>query len=282
MAERANQSPHHPDVAAKLDQLFPGGTGFFLAYDQGFEHGPKDFHGDNADPDYILQIAANGHYQGVVLHHGTADKYYPPYQSKVPLLLKLNGKTSLHNDEPLSLAVASVADAVELGAAAVGYTVYVGSEHEPQMLAEFGRIIHDAHAAGLPVFGWMYPRGAAVANPTDPETIAYAARVGLEVGADVVKTYYPGSPEKLAEVVTLAGRTKVVIAGGTRQDPAAFLEQAKLILDAGAAGVAVGRNVWQSDDPDAVSRQLAALRGPALPGPVPADSDQPGGEQPAA
>lgn len=249
----------HPGVAEKLEQLFPGGRGIFLAYDQGFEHGPKDFHGPNVNPDYILKIAANGHYQGVVLHHGPADKYYAPYREQVPLLLKLNGKTSLHNDEPLSLAVASVADAVELGASAVGYTVYVGSEHEPEMLAEFGRIIHDAHAAGLPVFGWMYPRGASIADPTDPDTIAYAARVGLEVGADVVKTYYPGSPAKLSEVVKLAGRTKVVIAGGTRQDPAAFIGQAKLILDAGAAGVAVGRNVWQADDPNAISAQLAKL-----------------------
>lgn len=243
-------------VSAQLAKLFPAGRGLFLAYDQGLEHGPSDFHGENADPEYILKIAANDHYDGVILHKGVAEKYYGPFRKRVPLLLKLNGKTSLHNDEPLSLAVASVEEAVELGAVAVGYTVYVGSEHEPQMLAEFGKIVHDAHGAGLPVFGWMYPRGKEIADPHDPDTIEYAARVGLEVGADVVKIYYPHDPAHVAAAVAVAGRAKVVIAGGAKEGTADFLKQAGQIIAAGAAGLAVGRNIWQSGDPDGLSLQL--------------------------
>lgn len=243
------------DVAQALDALFPGGRGMFLAYDQGLEHGPKDFHGENEDPAYILKIAQEGKFDAVIFHRGIAEKYYDQ-AATVPLILKLNGKTSLHDDEPLSLAVASIADAKAMGAAAVGYTVYVGSEHEPEMLAEFGKLAREAHDAGLPVFAWMYPRGKSVADPHDPDTIAYAARVGLEVGADVVKIYYPGSADKLKEIVALDGRTKVVVAGGVQAEPDAFLAIAGEIVAAGAAGLAVGRNIWQAADPVVVAGQL--------------------------
>lgn len=243
-------------VQDALANLFPDGRGMFLAYDQGLEHGPSDFHGENADPAFILKTAEAGPFDGVVFHRGPAEQYYVGSDSPVPLILKLNGKSSLHHEEPKSLAIASIEDAVEFGARAVGYTVYVGSEHEAEMLAEFGRLAHDAHQAGLPIFAWMYPRGKSVKNPTDPDTIAYAARIGLEIGADVVKTYYPGSAEKVAELAALDGRTKVVIAGGVRAEPDQFLDQAKQIVEAGAAGLAVGRNVWQADDPARIATDL--------------------------
>ena len=242
------------DKAARLAKLFPNGRGLFLAYDQGFEHGPDDFSGENADPAFIMKLADSGHFNGVICHRGIAEEYAP--ERTVPLVLKLNGKTSLPEGDPVSKAVATVADAVKLGADAVGYTVYVGSRHEAEMLTEFGKILDEAHAAGLPVFGWMYPRGESVPDSHDPKAIAYAARVGLELGADVLKLYYPGSEDGVAELVKLAGRSKVVIAGGTKADPAEFAAQIKAVLAAGAAGLAVGRNVWQADDPEVVARQL--------------------------
>ena len=246
-------------VQVALAKLFPDGRGVFLAYDQGLEHGPKDFHGENADPGFILKTAEAGPFDGVVFHRGVAEQYYVGSDCPVPLILKLNGKSSLHNEEPRSLAIASIEDAVEFGASAVGYTIYVGSEHEAEMLQEFGRLAHQAHQAGLPVFAWMYPRGKSVTNPTDPDTIAYAARIGLEVGADVVKTYYPGSAEQVAELAALDGKTKVVIAGGVKSDPEIFLKQAQQIVDAGAAGLAVGRNVWQADDPADLATKLCGV-----------------------
>jgi fructose-bisphosphate aldolase, class I len=238
----------------RLAKLFPDGKGLFLAYDQGLEHGPTDFSGENADPAYILKLAGTGHFDGFICHRGIAEQY--AVDRKVPLILKLNGKTSLTEGEPVSKAVTTVEDAVKLGADAVGYTVYVGSAHEAEMLTEFGKILDEAHAAGLPVFGWMYPRGGKVKDPKDPDTIAYAARVGLELGADAVKIYYPGSPEKLAEIVKLAGKSKVVVAGGLRTDPDSFSKQVQQIMAAGAAGVAVGRNVWQADDPEAIAAKI--------------------------
>lgn len=244
----------NPQVAERLEKLFPNGRGLFLAYDQGFEHGPTDFSGENADPAYILNLADSGRFDGFICHRGIAEEYAA--ERKVPLILKLNGKTSLVEGEPVSKAVATVADAVKLGAEAVGYTVYVGSAHESEMLAEFGTILDEAHAAGLPVFGWMYPRGGSVKDPHDPKAIAYAARVGLEMGADVLKLYYPGDEAHVQELVKLAGRSKVVIAGGTKENPAEFALQIKSVLAAGAAGLAVGRNVWQAEDPATVVREL--------------------------
>jgi class I fructose-bisphosphate aldolase len=242
-----------------LAEFFPDGKGLFLAYDQGFEHGPSDFSGENADPAFILKIAASGNYDAFICHKGIAEKYYQEYRDKVPLILKLNGKTSLHSDDPVSMAVASVEEAIELGATAVGYTVYVGSQHEAEMLTQFGELVHQAHEAALPVFAWMYPRGKEVPDPHDPGVIAYATRVGLEMGADVVKTYYPGSSDQLKKVVKVAGKVKVVIAGGSRQQEQSYLDEVRSILGAGAAGIAVGRNVWQADDPIKVSEDIRSV-----------------------
>lgn len=238
----------------RLSKLFPDGKGLFLAYDQGLEHGPSDFDGDNADPAKILEIASSGHFDGFICHRGIAEEYAG--DRKTPLILKLNGKTSLVDGEPVSKAITTIGDAVKLGADAVGYTVYVGSAHESEMLTEFGKILDEAHAAELPVFGWMYPRGGKVKDPNDPEAIAYATRVGLELGADAIKAYYPGSPNQVAELVKLAGRSKVVIAGGLKQSADEFTTQVAGIISAGAAGVAVGRNVWQDVDPLAVAKAI--------------------------
>ena len=104
-----------------------------LAYDQGLEHGPTDFNDKNIDPSYIIEIANKGKFNGLVLQKGIAEKYY---RGKVPLILKLNGKTNLLKGEPIAKQLCSVKEAIELGAKAVGYTIYVGSIHEPEMFKE--------------------------------------------------------------------------------------------------------------------------------------------------
>lgn len=143
-----------------------------------------------------------------------AEKYYKPYKNKIPLILKLNGRTKLVGGDPISSQICSVKEAIELGAKAVGYTVYIGSEYEAEMLKEFGRIEEEAHKADLPIVGWMYPRGKAIADETSSEITAYAARVGLEIGADIIKIKYCGSKECFQKAVEAAGKTKVVLSGG--------------------------------------------------------------------
>jgi class I fructose-bisphosphate aldolase len=102
----------------------------------------------------------------------------------------------------------------------------------------------------------MYPRGKAVADPNDNDVTAYAARVGMELGADIVKVHYTGSTEKFQWVVRSAGQTKVLSSGGERSTDTETLRVAKEVMSTGAAGMAIGRNIWESDDPDVVSQKL--------------------------
>ncbi len=230
-----------------------------LAYDQGFEHGPVDFNEKNIDPTYVMNIAKNGYFTGVIFQEGVAAKYYEK-DSGVPLILKLNGKTSFQKDEPLSLQLCTVDRAIELGAVGVGYTVFVGSEHEEEMMREFSRIEDEAHAKGLIVIAWMYPRGKKVeGKEKEKDIVAYAARLGMELNADMVKVPYTGDRESFGWVVKSAGKTGVLMSGGNKTDWLSLEAEVRGVMDAGARGIAVGRNVWQDDDPGEVSRKLAEI-----------------------
>ena len=243
-----------------LGRITRNGKALFLAYDQGFEHGPTDFNEKNVDPKKVLEIADSGFFTGVILQKGIAEKYYVGRGYKVPLILKLNGKTNLVKDvDPYSPQVCSVAEALDYGAAAVGYTIYIGSEFESKMTSEFGAIEQEAEKAGLPVIAWMYPRGRNVPDENDPKTVAYAARVGLELGADIVKIRYTGDPVSFRWVVRSAGEAKVVMMGGAKEEENSFLDRVKTVMEAGAIGVAVGRNVWQSEKPLEITKRIADI-----------------------
>jgi class I fructose-bisphosphate aldolase len=244
-------------MSITMDSFMTNGRSLLLAYDQGLEHGPSDFNQVNCNPDFIIELASKGKFNGVVLQKGVAEKYY---DGKVPLILKVNGKANLFKGEPVSRQICSVEEAVSMGAKAVGYTIYLGSEHEPVMLQEFGRLHEQAHDAGLPVIAWIYPRGASVKDDTSKEIVAYAARAGLEIGADAVKIKYTGSADTFRWAVKNAGKVKVYMSGGpkapTEDD---FLKQVQGAIEAGAVGLAVGRNVWQSDDPLRTAEKLRQI-----------------------
>lgn len=235
------------------------GKVMLLAYDQGFEHGPVDFNEKSVDPTNIMNIAMNGYYTGVVFQEGVAARYYNR-ESGVPLIVKLNGKTSFQKEEPLSLQLCTVEKAAELGAIGVGYTIYVGSEHEEQMLVEFSRIEDEAHARGMIVIGWMYPRGKKVeGRENDKDVVAYAARLGLELNADYVKVPYTGDVESFKWVVRAAGKTGVLAQGGKKVDWENLEAEIGGVMEAGAKGIAIGRNVWQDVDPNSISKKLSEI-----------------------
>jgi class I fructose-bisphosphate aldolase len=127
------------------------------------------------------------------------------------------------------------------------------------MFREYELIEKEAHAKGIPVLTWIYPRGKDVKKDTSREMMAYAARVGLELGADIVKMKYGGKIDDLKWAVKSAGRTKIVISGGTKKNEKEFLKQVKEIIDAGAVGLAIGRNIWQSKDPLAMARKIQKI-----------------------
>lgn len=226
------------------------GKTVILAYDHGLEHGPSEFNDVSVDPEYIFKIALEGKVTAIAVQKGIAEKYYQGSYKKIPLIVKLNGKARIRQGEPFSPLVCSVEEAVELEAAAVGYTIYLGSERDSEMFETFGRIEDEAHDRELPVIAWVYSRGKAVLNDTSPEITAYAARIALELGADLAKIKYCGTQECFSWAVKSAGRCKVVLSGGPKTETLEeFLETVKSVMSAGAAGVAVGRNVWQSENP---------------------------------
>lgn len=239
--------------------LGSNGKSLILAYDQGLEHGPStDFNDRNVDPGYIVEIASKGGFNALVLQKGIAEKYY---DGGTPLILKVNGKSGLVKGEPISKQNCSVEYAAgSLGARAIGYTIYLGSAHEAEMFAEFGRIQEQAHERGLPAIAWVYPRGSAIANDTAKEIVAYAARSGMELGADAVKIKYTGDSESFAWAVRSAGRSKVYMSGGPKAPTdEAFLSQVGGAIAAGATGLAVGRNVWQNEDPMVITGSLKKI-----------------------
>jgi len=241
----------------KFNKLLKKGKTLLLAYDQGLEHGPIDFNDLNVDPIYIIEIAKKGKYNGIVFQKGIAEKYNSEIKkSKVPLIVKLNGKTSLVKGDPVSRQLCTVKEAIKLGAVAVGYTIYIGSCHESIMMQEFEQIQREAHKNGLLVITWIYPKGKSVRGKSKAKLMAYAARIGLEIGADIIKLQYNGNPKDLKWAVESAGKAKVVVAGGVKRDEKKLLVQVKEIVNAGCAGLAIGRNVWQSKDPLAITNKM--------------------------
>ena len=240
----------------KLDSILTNGKSMILACDQGFEHGPADFNETNIDPEYIMELALEGGYNAIAVQAGIAEKFYGLHYKDVPLLVKLNAKANLATKDPWSRQHTSVDYAIKLGASAVGYTLYHGSKYENEQFVELGRIIEQAHTQGVPVVVWNYPRGSLIKDELGTDEIAYGARIASELGADMIKLKYNGDKEGFKWILKCAGRSKVVISGGKRDDNRHFLGKVWDAMDAGANGIAVGRNAWQHEKPFAITRAM--------------------------
>jgi len=243
------------------------GTLIVLPLDQGLEHGPTDFfpHPPALDTDYQFRLAVEGSYSAIALGVGLAEKYMKEYCGRVPLILKLNGKTNIPEDaEAVSPAFASVEDAVRLGADAVGFTMYVGTPRQDVEIREYQRVRQDCERLGMPLVMWAYPRGRAIEAKGGKGSLFaqdYAARVAEEMGADVVKLHEPAAdsdrtpepyrslredgPARVRRVVRSAGRVLVLFSGGEKDDrDERVIDKVRLYMEAGATGVMFGRNMW--------------------------------------
>ena len=232
-----------------------------LAYDHGLEHGPTDFDPvpETMDPGTVFDIATHDAVTALAVQKGVAEAFYPSYEDDVNLLAKVNGTSNLWMGEYDTALNWSVDYAAEMGADGIGFTLYGGSNHEIDMAEEFRDVQEDARAHDLPVVMWSYPRGQGLKNDTKDEVIAYASRLALELGADVAKVKYPGRREGMEWAIDAAGPTKVVMSGGSKTSERSFLESVKSVLDAGGAGLAVGRNVWQRENASEMLDALGAL-----------------------
>lgn len=257
------------------------GTALFLPYDQGFEHGPRDFFANpkSSDPKYIIRLALEGGFNGIAIQIGLAEKFYWEFAGELPLILKLNGKTDIPSDaRALSPLHASVEDAVRLGADAVGYTLYVGSPSQEADFAQYREVRSQAEKFGVPLIVWSYPRGEAIeAKGGNSSFYAtdYAARVASELGADIVKVNFPHpdlrtnvkkeydsdftSQQAIDAVVRSANRTLVLVSGGEKSGDEAMFEKARESMEAGATGLIFGRNIWQREH-DASLKFVDSLR----------------------
>jgi len=242
-----------------------------FAGDQKVEHLNDDFsgsgiHPDDEDPEHLFRIAAQAEIGVFATQMGLISRYGMDY-SEVPYLVKLNSKTNLvktNQSDPFSNQWLEVQDVVNLrdrsglDIPAVGYTIYLGSDFEAQMLRQAARTIRDAHLNGLLTVLWIYPRGKAVTDEKDPHLIAGATGVAACLGSDFVKVNYPKKdgfePKELfKEAVKAAGRTRVVCAGGSIVDPKVFLQRLHdQIFVSGASGNATGRNIHQKSLKEAV------------------------------
>ncbi|MBS7611676.1 2-amino-3,7-dideoxy-D-threo-hept-6-ulosonate synthase [Candidatus Bathyarchaeota archaeon] len=204
----------------------------------------------------IVEKLKRGGADAVLVHKGWARLIDTRGMS---LILHISASTKLGPDPDWKVTVTSVEEAVALGADGVSIHVNIGCEREPEMLGLLGVVAESCEDWGMPLLVMAYPRGPKIANQHDPELVSHAARVAAELGADVVKTNYTGSVESFKRVVESCP-IPVVIAGGPKvSSDREMLEMVKKSVDSGGAGVSIGRNVFQHEKPDLMTRAIVSI-----------------------
>ena len=277
----------NPGVRANLARMMNhgalAGTGkmVILPVDQGFEHGPARSFAPNPlgyDPDYHVQLAVDSGCNAYAAPLGFLEAVADRYAGQIPLILKLNNSDTLAKvDQPCSAVTGSVKDALRLGCAAIGYTIYPGSGQRNRMYEDLRQLILEAKDVGLPTILWAYPRGAGLSKEgeTAVDVAAYAAQIAAQLGAHVIKIKPPKDHIEQAEAKkvfekyniptkTLADRTRhcvqsafngkriVIFSGGEAKDTPAVLEEVKGLAEGGAFGSIMGRNAFQRPRAEAI------------------------------
>jgi len=206
-----------------------------------------------------VQAVVEGGANAVLMHKGVPRCCHRSQGNDVGLIVHLSASTTLSPLPNAKTLVCSVEEAIRLGADAVSVHVNLGDESEAKMLEEFGRVTESAQSWGMPVLAMVYARGPKVINEYDADIVAHCARVGVELGADVVKVPYTGDVESFSRVID-ACCVPVVIAGGPKLDSTRdFLVMVHDSIQAGGAGLSVGRNIFQHKRPDLLTRALAKV-----------------------
>ncbi len=278
----------NPGVLSNLARIMNhgrlAGTGKFviLPVDQGFEHGPARSFAVNPpayDPRYHFQLAIDAGCNAYAAPLGFLEAGAAEYAGELPLILKLNNHDVLHDEkDPLPSVTGSVRDALRLGAAAVGFTIYPGSSQAQAMYQQIREIGAEAKAHGLAVVVWSYPRGSTISKQgeTALDVVAYAAQIAAQLGAHVIKVKPPTShieqPEakkaydnnrvpleplsaRIRHVVQSAfdGRRIVIFSGGPKEGDDQLLGEVREIHAGGGFGSIIGRNSFQRPKPDALA-----------------------------
>lgn len=212
-----------------------------------------------------VNLVASGGANAVLLHAGGSLLGKRGYGKDIGLIIHLSASTTLGPDPNHKVLVSSVERAIKYGADAVSVHVNLGADDESEMLCDLGQVAMDCESWGMPLVAMVYTRGPKIEDEFDVKVVKHAARVAAEVGADVVKVNYTGSPDTFREVVEgcggdRPGGIKVVIAGGQKLDSDRdVLEMVKGAMDAGGSGVSIGRNAFQHARPDKIVAAIAAI-----------------------
>ncbi len=211
------------------------------------------------DMKQAIQKVAEGGANAIVEHKGMVGEGHRGKGKDIGLIIHLSASTSLSLYPNAKTLVCSVEEAVKLGADAVSIHVNLGNGKEKEMLNDFGKVSYEARTWGMPLLAMIYPRGENIKDEFDVNVIKHAARLGNEMGADIIKVSYTGSAETFNEVVSGCS-VPVVIAGGAKMDSEKeILEMVKGSIEAGGAGVSIGRNVFQYKDPKVMVRAISCI-----------------------
>ncbi|WP_299523524.1 2-amino-3,7-dideoxy-D-threo-hept-6-ulosonate synthase [uncultured Methanobrevibacter sp.] len=242
----------------RLERIINRHTGrtVIAPMDHGVSDGPMK---GIIDIDKTVESISQGGADAILMHKGIVEQGHRGYGKDIGLIVHLSASTSLAPNPNNKVIVTSVEKAIQLGADAVSVHVNLGSETESDMLQELGEISETCSYWGIPLLAMMYPRGQKVENEHDVELVKHAARVGSELGVDIVKTNYTGDPDSFKEVVEGA-LVPVVIAGGPKVDTdEELLQMVKDSIEVGGAGVAFGRNLFQAENPGKITKAISEV-----------------------
>ncbi|MGM0447448.1 MAG: 2-amino-3,7-dideoxy-D-threo-hept-6-ulosonate synthase [Methanobacteriota archaeon] len=240
-------------LSARLDRISTNDRYLIVPMDHGITMGAVE---GLVDIESTIDGVTAGGADAVLTQRGVAPRVHPN-KNGAGYIVHLNGSTTIGPDESDKRVTGTAEDAVRAGADAVSFHINVGSDHEPDQIEELAELTADAERLGLPVLAMAYARGPGV-DESDPEALGHAVRLAEELGADVVKTGYSGDGDSFARV-TESTRLPVVIAGGSKGTDRETVEMVRGAMNGDAAGVSMGRSIFQHDDPEGIARAVSAV-----------------------
>ncbi|MES3517777.1 MAG: 2-amino-3,7-dideoxy-D-threo-hept-6-ulosonate synthase [Natronomonas sp.] len=239
--------------AARLERIGTDGRYVIVPMDHGITLGAVR---GLVDIESTIDAVTRGGADSVLTQKGIAPRVHSNLND-AGYIVHLNGSTAIGPDSNDKRTTGSVKTAIRSGADAVSFHINVGSNYEREQIEELGELTDEAAEYGLPVLAMTYARGPDI-DSTDPESLGHAARLGEELGADIIKTGYSGDAESF-ERVCESTRLPVVIAGGAPDGDLETLQAVRGAMDAGAAGVSMGRTIFQHDDPEQIAAAVAGV-----------------------
>jgi len=243
----------HTGVSARLDRISTDGSYLVVPMDHGITMGAVK---GLKDIESTIDGVTRGGADAVLTQKGIAPRVHGNKNGQ-GYIVHLNASTTIGPDENDKRISGTVEEAVRAGADAVSLHINVGSDYEPKQLEDLASVTSEAERLGIPVLAMAYARGPGV-DGSDPEALGHAVRFAEELGADVVKTGYSGDADSFEHVVE-STRLPVVIAGGSKGTDRETVEAVRGVMDAGGAGVSMGRSIFQHDDPEAITTAVSAV-----------------------